>query len=732
MHTQVALPLAALCGLSILAIEVGQLGDELLLSAREIVRLGIQQSNTHYLALPEYQPLGDALSTLAEGIVTLAVRVVDWIRLIAAQSTTYDPVAATIIWCLVLWVISCWAAWAIRRLGSALLGFLPALFLLLAITAYAGESDLTLFIWPMFAMLILMIVVGHTTREAEWAAAGVDYSEDIRFDIALVAAPISAMLVGIAWLAPTISLEKIAEAVQQAFSEPVRQVQPVSGSLGLVRRPAATAALPVQRAPGLPRSHLIGAGPELSQEPVMDISTGDLPPMPPYAGPAAQRPHQYYWRSSVYDHYSGGGWSSSAYNVSEYSGGSSIYTNTVAAQRLVRQLVQMKADKGGLIHNAGLLQAADGNFRVAWRSDGDLFSAFFDTGTDQYRVDSYISTASVDELRNVGGAYPEWVKKRYLQLPDDVPQRVYNLARDLAATAPTYYDRAEAIQTYLRAYSYTLDLPLPPQDRDIADYFLFDLKRGYCDYFATAMVVLARAAGLPARLVIGYATGTYDSMNARYVVTEMDAHSWPEIYFKEYGWIEFEPTSGLAIIDRPDTSQHSTNEFQTLAPLTPRYELLDRVSMLLPQIVFAVLSCLLPAAIIVDLYVISRMSPRSAITRLYGRLVKAAGQMAITTVPGLTAYELQDLLLQLITAWEENTSHTRAAGAVTADIDNLMSLYVRCQFGQYHPDNRDRWISWRTWLHAYLVLTMIWLWQKTLFIRRVARQNTARRLASNR
>ena len=140
---------------------------------------------------------------------------------------------------------------------------------------------------------------------------------------------------------------------------------------------------------------------------------------------------------------------------------------------------------------------------------------------------------------------------KFLTLPDSVPERVLTLARELTANALTPYDRAQAIETYLRtSYPYTLDVPAPPPGRDVADFFLFELEKGYCDYYATAMVVLARAAGLPARFVSGYASGTYDSSNAQYIVTEANAHSWVEIFFTDIGWVEFEPTAGLPAIDR--------------------------------------------------------------------------------------------------------------------------------------------------------------------------------------
>jgi hypothetical protein len=79
----------------------------------------------------------------------------------------------------------------------------------------------------------------------------------------------------------------------------------------------------------------------------------------------------------------------------------------------------------------------------------------------------------------------------------------------------------------------------------VVDYFLFDLQQGYCDYYATAMVVMARSLGIPARLAVGYATGEYDPELEAYQVTRANAHSWAEVYFPEYGWIRFEPTATL-------------------------------------------------------------------------------------------------------------------------------------------------------------------------------------------
>jgi hypothetical protein len=88
------------------------------------------------------------------------------------------------------------------------------------------------------------------------------------------------------------------------------------------------------------------------------------------------------------------------------------------------------------------------------------------------------------------------------------------------------------------------------EDRDLVDAFLFDIRRGYCDYFASAFVVMARSVGLPARLAVGYASGR-EVAPGQWVVTEADAHSWPEVYFEEIGWIPFEPTPSQPPSSRP-------------------------------------------------------------------------------------------------------------------------------------------------------------------------------------
>jgi len=135
-----------------------------------------------------------------------------------------------------------------------------------------------------------------------------------------------------------------------------------------------------------------------------------------------------------------------------------------------------------------------------------------------------------------------YIYNTYLNLPSELPQRVKDLAVSITDNETTNFDRAKAIEKYLSSnYSYTLTPGDPPADRDFVDYFLFEKQEGYCVYFASAMVVLARSVGLPARYVEGFVLPP-QSKDDVYEVTNEQAHAWPEIYFEGFGWVSFEPT----------------------------------------------------------------------------------------------------------------------------------------------------------------------------------------------
>ena len=162
---------------------------------------------------------------------------------------------------------------------------------------------------------------------------------------------------------------------------------------------------------------------------------------------------------------------------------------------------------------------------------------------ERYQATSSISLASPDDLRQAGTDYPAWAIEKYTQLPVDLPQRVRSLGAELTANAPNPYDKAKAVETYLKdTYPYELRINPPPFDADGVDHFLFGEKQGYSEYFASSMAVLLRSVDIPSRVVTGYTVGEKVPDEAIYLVRDSNSHAWIEVYFPQYGWIDFEPT----------------------------------------------------------------------------------------------------------------------------------------------------------------------------------------------
>lgn len=142
---------------------------------------------------------------------------------------------------------------------------------------------------------------------------------------------------------------------------------------------------------------------------------------------------------------------------------------------------------------------------------------------------------------------PEPITDVYLQLPNTLPQRVRELGEHITAGMNGRYEKAMAVESYLeQKYAYTLNTTIPPAGLDFTDHFLFETKEGYCTHFATAMVVLLRTQGIPARYVMGFAPGEkIEGTTDTYRVTSEEAHAWVEVYFPGEGWAAFDPTPGF-------------------------------------------------------------------------------------------------------------------------------------------------------------------------------------------
>ncbi len=662
---------------------------------------------------PSVLPLQEALTALWVDVSTLIERTALWLGGWAGGSTAFDPVATSLTWAILVWIATSWAAWTVRRRARPILAILPLGILLGSLFSYSFAGTDALLLLMGFALL-LMATIAQNQRERRWQRDNIDYSHDVRTELLWLTTFITIGLLMTSAVVPEINIGEIIDRIESLVERPSREGGEVSQAPMSQTTPEPPSRNTLRRAQrgGLPRRHLIGSGPELSQQTVMLISTGELDPVPPEF--LLESPVGYYWRSVTYDRYTTNGWSTAAAAVNTYEPQEELRDPEEEGRRLLRQQVHVLVEDDNLVHAAGDLVSINQPYEAAIRSQNDLFGATVDANF--YFAYSLVPDVTVAELQDAGTDYPEWILNRYLQLPDGLPRRITALAQELTATEPTPYDRARAIEQYLRGFPYTLDIPDPPINRDVVDYFLFDLQKGYCDYYATSMVVLSRAAGVPARMAIGYASGTYDPYNANYVVSEAEAHAWVEIYFPGYGWVEFEPTGGRPGIVRPFGDDYQDPEAGT-EPLTPVNGGAQgpRIAwwwLFAPVGVVAVL--VLGVVGVAELRALSLRlrSPLVGLGRLYRWLRRWGERLGVPMQQGDTPYEFARAFNRRMARLSSKRRLEHWVAPVPQALQSILDVYVQAHYSRKTLDQETFSTALQAWRTLRWRLRLLRFWER--------------------
>lgn len=513
----------------------------------------------------------------------LQMRLSIWIQDASTGSVSADDFAFVLGVTALGWVVSYLGTWFVFRAHWVWGAILPTGALVL-LNVYYAPPRLVLYFIVYLICALLLIITSHTyLKTEEWQREHVRHSDTIGLVFLRDGALLSVLLVLIIWAAPIRTAGPTFQELGEQFSEPWRKIQRewnrLFSSLSY-SEPGRTHAFSQMMS-------LSGAV-SLSSMPMMDVTVDE--------------PH--YWRAVVMDRYTGAGWmDTTPTNVNPKSGDPLPFQPVPYLLRHeLAQTIKMAHHGATVLFAAGqpIATAMEAQIHVTMLPDGsalpsDLLASFTTYDSDEgqpirteasgespvgaqlssssaedlplgeisilyapsalrdgktYSMVSSISHASPAFLRSVAAEYPDWITQRYLQLPERLPDRVRTLAEEITAPHANAFDKATAIEAYLRRIPYDLSINAPPAGRDAVDWFLFDNQRGYCDYYASAMAVLCRAAGIPARLAQGYARGEYESSVGGYRVRESDAHAWPEVYFPYFGWIEFEPTSSQPLIAR--------------------------------------------------------------------------------------------------------------------------------------------------------------------------------------
>ncbi len=257
-----------------------------------------------------------------------------------------------------------------------------------------------------------------------------------------------------------------------------------------------------------------------------------------------------YWRARSYDVYESWGWTSTVGYEQSLSPGEPIPYHTVSPEENTLTYVVEHRLNSDIILSSGRIVSV--SIPVKLQTPLPLSEGFQDItaiiGTqtigpyESYQVVTDFTIVTPEELTKAGEEYPDWVNSRYLQLPNSLPERVRELSGDITHDAQTPYDKAIAVRDYLSKFKYEHRVQVPPKGSDGVDYFLFTVERGVCTNFASAMAVMLRSVGVPARLASGYFRGELDEVTGNYIVRGLNSHAWTEVYFPNYGWIIFEPT----------------------------------------------------------------------------------------------------------------------------------------------------------------------------------------------
>lgn len=628
-------------GLIYVLFYTGGLGRQASAVLVAFLRLSIHNAISPPFIIPDWIQLARLFGGFLASTGVVVQRVHAWLAALGSGGSFFDPVAAALVWGILIWIVAAWAGWVVEARRNALVAILPAILLSMGTLSYGRRDSLAVYLM-LGMILILLATVQHDRRELGWDKTGVAYPARKGRQVGGAAILTAVALVLLSAFASWISLQRIVDWLSFQRGNAVVQQGGLAKSLGII--PAVTAPPDTFAAvshPGLPRDLLIGSGPELSKRLVMTVAVADLASLS-----QAGQPLPLYWRSFTYDVYTGHGWRTSQTQTNIYPANRPLRADQAPDHVLMHQEVNQVEGASGTLYADGEPVSVNLQADAAWRSSDDLFGIQF-TGSSSYEVNSLVPVIDVAALRAAGQKYPDWVRQDYLALPPEVPSRVKDLAIRLTASEPTPYDRAKAIESYLRTFPYTLDVHRPPSDQDLVDYFLFDLGKGYCDYYASAMVVLSRAAGIPARLAIGYASGVYNLNSKRFAVSEADAHSWVEVYFPGIGWVPFEPTAAQPALD---TSQQSVSATPpgTASPLgTQAVSSAEATTWewLLPLVALALSGVLLAVWAVSDRSRLSRLSEPAAAVEIYRRMRRSGARLVLSLELGDTPNEFAAALI---------------------------------------------------------------------------------------
>ncbi len=260
-------------------------------------------------------------------------------------------------------------------------------------------------------------------------------------------------------------------------------------------------------------------------------------------------PQPAFWRGQAYDTFDGTTWTASDRAVAEFSEGFdhaidlAPQATSVPTRTLLQTFYVVREQPNIVFAAANARQVYFPATKLAVDEYGSIRAPIMLEPQTIYSVVSDVPNPTTAMLRAARAPHPGPLLAQYTQLPADLPPRVVALAHRITDPWPDTYDKVMAVQRWLqRNTRYNLDIPPDPPGVDAVDEFLFVRRQGFCEHIASAMAILLRSVGIPARFAVGFDVGSHNLLTGYYDVHESDAHAWVEVGYPWIGWIEYDPT----------------------------------------------------------------------------------------------------------------------------------------------------------------------------------------------
>ncbi|MCK5924045.1 MAG: transglutaminase domain-containing protein, partial [Methylococcales bacterium] len=397
-----------------------------------------------------------------------------------------------------------------------------------------------------YALLALLYIARTflVSKEKSWRSAAVRYEKGIRFDFLRAGFVVAAVILLAAWSMPTLTANAAVGDALGSTQGPWRNFQDTWTRLFSSLRSYGTATTDAYQ------DTLVLGGPRtVGTTLIMDVQVKEKLPY-------------VYWQAIAYDTYEDGRWGAEEPGepTLHFPDDGPIEVPFTRLRQPIDQVITNYIPNSSFLFGAPEVVESNRQMFVSSKTStkdeelvSSLRSRFVLRQGDQYRVRSKVSNADVSSLRKAALAYPSWVTDRYLQLPETITDETIALADSLVGNIATPLDKAVTIRNYLRSnVVYNDQIAAPPDGVDPVHHVLFVSQEGYCNYYASSMAVMLRSQGVPSRVVSGYAQGEFDEETSTYRVHANNAHTWVEVYFPSYGWVQFEPTASIPVVERSE------------------------------------------------------------------------------------------------------------------------------------------------------------------------------------